>query len=322
MGSTSVRAALEFVQGKDIYEVATRLAKREGYHAVVWLKKGGDWRDDRLGCCVFPAHVSGYLASAYSVNPEVIYSDGTIAPPLERTARPPQWWMFPSGTPRTPLPSLLPRRGPEEDPDPLPPELSSPQVYVDQCLHWGGQESRESRDGFAMQDVRQASVLGSGHGTDKDVQLAWTLIAKYPDLDMPYYWLSHHCALRSNLGEARDILDKGLATCKRKRLLCVEYAWVECEAGRLLPAVKWWLRSAVLEVVSGRPISYEPFMYLAYLAAMCGLPGVAERLFAATDAVRSCRLSADGEHQLRRLLHDCYVPTIATVLDRFAQEYF
>lgn len=171
--------------------------------------------------------------------------------------------------------------------------------YVEQCIFSGLQEADEPRDAFSMKDVRPASVLGSGAGTQEDVRLARGLIHKYPDLDMPYYWLSHHHALKGDFGEARAILDQGIKRCKRKRYLCDEYGSVEYEADQVLQAVKWWIRSAILQLASNTLDGYGPFMYLAYVAEYCGLKDQSRKLFEITDEIRSIRLNSDGQHRLR-----------------------
>jgi len=51
MGLMDVKIARQFYDGNDIRQVAAALAQAEGYHVIVWLKKGGSWENDRLGCC-------------------------------------------------------------------------------------------------------------------------------------------------------------------------------------------------------------------------------------------------------------------------------
>jgi hypothetical protein len=188
-------------------------------------------------------------------------------------------------------------------------------VYVEQCIFSGLQEGNEQRDGFEMHDVKPASVLGSGYGTEQDVSFGRSLMSKYPDLDMPYYWLSHQYALKGDFTEARAILNRGIEKCKRKRYLCDEYGWLECQAGRLPEAVKWWSRSVILQLTSGKLDSYEPFMYLAYVAEYCRLERQSKKLFEVTDRVRSIRLNATGQQKLYDIVENSNKQSISAVID-------
>ncbi len=77
MASVSVDLARREYGGDDVHQVAA-LASANGFHVIVWLKKGGNWEDDQLGCCVHREAVAGYLTSEYSVSAEVVYDDGIL----------------------------------------------------------------------------------------------------------------------------------------------------------------------------------------------------------------------------------------------------
>jgi len=72
MGTVSIEIALNRYGGSDIYEVAEALAKAEGYHTIVWLKKSDDWKNDQFGCCYFQQEVRQYHNSSNSI----VYDDG------------------------------------------------------------------------------------------------------------------------------------------------------------------------------------------------------------------------------------------------------
>jgi hypothetical protein len=194
-------------------------------------------------------------------------------------------------------------------------------AYVDSCLASGLEESEEPRDAFAMDDVKPAAILGSGAGRERDVELAKSLIARYPDLDLPYYWLSHHYLLREDFQTARAILDEGMSRCRRKRKLCYEYGCVEREAKSPLHAVKWWTRDAVLQLRSGTRDGYGSFMYLAYVAQFCGLRREAEKLFAVTDAIRSIRLNSSGQQEIYSMVCSADTDPIVKVIRILVREY-
>ena len=194
-------------------------------------------------------------------------------------------------------------------------------LYVDECLASGLEESYEPRDASSMEDVKPARILGSGFGGDKDVLLAQDLICKYPDFDMPYYWLSHHYLLRKDLMEARAVLDEGIQRCRRKRNLCYEYGCVEKEAGRLPDAVKWWTRDAVLQLSSETWDGYGAFMYLGYVAQCCGLRHEATEPFQVTDAIRSIRLNSEGQQRIHEMVQTTDTGAIVAVINSLLKEY-
>lgn len=171
-------------------------------------------------------------------------------------------------------------------------------AYLDECLSSGLQDLPEERNAYRMPDVQPAHILGSGGGTPEHVRLGRDLVNKYPDLDMPYYWLSHHYLLKRDLDTARQLLDQGIRSCKRKRWLCDEYGELEYRAGNLPEAVKWWTRHAVLQITSATFDAYACFMYLGYVAGWCDLPDEARLLFSVTDAIKFIRLDNTGQREL------------------------
>jgi len=193
--------------------------------------------------------------------------------------------------------------------------------YVSECLTSGLEEFDEIRDAFSMSDVKQASFLGSGYGGDNDVSLARQLISKYPDLDMPYYWLSHYYLLNGDFKEARSILEEGIANCKRKRKLCYEYGCLELENKQLLNAVKWWIRNAVFQLNSKTLDGYGSFMYLAYISQYCGLLREAEVLFKITDTIRSIRLNSSGQNKIHELAQNTETSKIKNVIRILLNKY-
>jgi tetratricopeptide (TPR) repeat protein len=195
------------------------------------------------------------------------------------------------------------------------------EAFMDRCLNWAQKEEPETRDAFSIPVVAAASILGSGRGTEEHVLLAEKLMLMYPDLDMPYYWLSHHYLLRKDFQRARDVLNQGLERSKRKRNLCNEYGFLEEEAGCLAEAVQWWLRGAVIQLTCGMPSSYEPFMSLGYVAHLCGEKALSRRLLAIADSVRNIRLDEKGEQHMIHIYRAADPETIAVAMRAFGERY-
>lgn len=172
-----------------------------------------------------------------------------------------------------------------------------------------------------MPDVEPAHFLGSGRADQEMVRLGHDLISKYPDLDMPYYWLSHHYLLKGDPATARTLLDQGLRLCNRKINLCCEYGVVEYEAGNMSEAVKWWTREVVLQITSGVFDSYSGFLYLGYVAGSCGLSGESELLFRVTDAIKSLRLNDSGQQKLHLMVRNADSRLLAAVIKLLVATY-
>jgi hypothetical protein len=193
--------------------------------------------------------------------------------------------------------------------------------YLNECLSSGLKDLPEKRNAWHMPDVEPAHFLGSGYASEEQVRLGHDLIAKYPDLDMPYYWLSHHYLLKGDLDTARKLLDQGIQICNTKRNLCCEYGEVEYATGKIFEAVKWWTREAVLQITSGVFDSYSCFMYLAYIAGWCRLPNESKLLFSVTDAIRSIRLSDTGQQKLYSMVLSADIAVLARVITLLADTY-
>lgn len=76
MGSVNIDSAQNLYGGNNINEIAEAIAKAEGYHIIIWLKKGNDWKSEQFGCCYQQQEVRQYLNSSDSINPQVVYDDG------------------------------------------------------------------------------------------------------------------------------------------------------------------------------------------------------------------------------------------------------
>jgi len=76
MGSVNISSAQSLYGGNNVNEVSEALSKAEGYHTIIWLKKGGDWKEEQFGCCVQQQEVRQYLNSPYPIEPQIVYDDG------------------------------------------------------------------------------------------------------------------------------------------------------------------------------------------------------------------------------------------------------
>ena len=199
--------------------------------------------------------------------------------------------------------------------------MLSASSYLDECLSSGLEDLPEERDAYRMPDVQPAHILGSGCATPEHVRLGHDLIREYPDLDMPYYWLSHYYLLKNDHQTARRLLEQGIGLCRRKRWLCGEYGELEYYAGNLREAVKWWARHAVLQIASSTYEAYSCFMYLGYVADWCSLPAESSLLFRVTDAIRCIRLNDIGQKELYLMTRNTDTSPVAQTIRRLVASH-
>ncbi|MCL5110397.1 MAG: tetratricopeptide repeat protein [Chloroflexi bacterium] len=145
------------------------------------------------------------------------------------------------------------------------------------------------------------AALGSVIVGEAQAQLARSYLAKYPELDFTYCRLGRHYLASGQFERAREVLDQGLAACPRRRRLCLQYAALEYEAGRLAAAVAWWLRSAERQLAVERIDGPEAFTHLAYTAMLLGHPQQAQQLLAFADRSHVFRLSEQAKEEMQTL---------------------
>lgn len=186
-------------------------------------------------------------------------------------------------------------------------------------------QMRDPRDAYSMKDVSKVKMLGSGNGSEREVQLAKGLIKKYPDFYILYHWLGAYHRHHHNLAEAKAILADGIKHSIQKHDLYADYGLVEKEESNLQEAVKWWIKSAILQVISINSLDdYRPFMYLAYVASNCGLEQESSKLLKMADCIMPIRLTQDEQYELRKLYHNIDMKKavklfVATFIDRFQE---
>jgi hypothetical protein len=123
--------------------------------------------------------------------------------------------------------------------------------------------------------VSVKKVLGLGGLNPEVIDKVLEVKAQVPDNHEPYYFLAHAYIKADYLSKARTLLNEGLRMCKKKHTLCQMYAELELRSGNMPEAVKWWIRGASLQIVTGVLDDFEPF-----------------------DSIRGVRLDAEAQDTL------------------------
>jgi hypothetical protein len=193
-------------------------------------------------------------------------------------------------------------------------------AYLTECFESHLVEQDEPRDAWRMPDVRPAVSCGAGHDA---TDAAWAAIQKYPDLDMPYYWLSHFYGYHgSEYAKAIEVLNRGLKSARRKSYLAYEYGLIEYEHGNTESAVLWYIRACMLQISAGLASSYDPWLDLSDIAATLGVHDVAEHFRGINTWIQnggSGGRSADGMDKMRRNLSQVDRPRVEAALKELSR---
>ena len=146
--------------------------------------------------------------------------------------------------------------------------------YVDACFQIEFQEFYEDRDWFGIPEAKVIPEAGNAGSIEEALCLAKALRDKYPDFYFSYYWFAILYCKQGHYEDARNSLIKGLHLVKSKYHLCEKMGDIERELVNLQEAVKWWIKSIVIQVSTEKIDNYNSFLYLSYVAEKFGLDGV------------------------------------------------
>jgi len=177
--------------------------------------------------------------------------------------------------------------------------------YVDDCLTLQYQEVYDDRQFGDIPEMKEVASLGNAGRIDEAMNLAESLLPKYPDLDIVYGWLEFLHNKRGEYDKARAVLKDGLKKSKRKYTMLYYLGETELEARRLPEAVRWWIQSVLSQISIGEYINHNPFLYLAYVSQFFGLNQVALLLFQKVDVIPSggTRLVRTAQLDLYKLVN-------------------
>lgn len=158
--------------------------------------------------------------------------------------------------------------------------------FVSSCFNFDLEDQPDDRVWSKYEELRiipQECEVGS---IDKAQRMIKSAKSKYQDLDFVYYWDGFIGKKKGISGEPNRSYNEGLIKCKRKASLC---SWLGDEAfgaGNLEDAIRWWIRSYVLQHKVGRYYDSSSFLYLAYFADACGMGKCRDALLAKHDSQR------------------------------------
>jgi hypothetical protein len=169
---------------------------------------------------------------------------------------------------------------------PMPTEDKSTNMaaaYVEAVFSFDLANKPEPRD---WRDLAELSDVPDLHFDKKFAQLEATLqdaLAKFSDYSFVHSWRGTLFQDRGEIGRAREAFSEGIQVSNEKHGLCGDLAMLELKHGTLKEAVKWWIRSILLQMPRKSVNDAQPFLYLAFVAHLYQLNGAYEKLMNASS---------------------------------------
>ena len=144
-------------------------------------------------------------------------------------------------------------------------------AYIDACFQFDFQEHHDTRNWREIPEAQALVKFAREKNTEAALRQCQIVRDNYPDFYWPYYWLATLYGGQGRLEDARQALTEGLGYAKSKYNLCGKMGEIEWEVGNLAEAVKWWLKSVIIQINTDNLDTFTPFLRLSYIAQGFGL---------------------------------------------------
>jgi HEAT repeat protein len=189
--------------------------------------------------------------------------------------------------------------------------------YADDCFRIDFDEFYEEREWFDMPEAKAIPDAGNAGRIDEALRLAEALRQKYPDFYFVYNWFAILYRKQKRYGDARNSLTEGLRLARSKHNLCTAMGELEWERQNLSEAVKWWIKSAAVQVGAQYVTDYVAFLHLSYVADAVGMSAVCAKLRSWVDRLRSgqIRLNAQAANEIYLATNRQATPAVRLALE-------
>ena len=149
-------------------------------------------------------------------------------------------------------------------------------------------------------------------------------LANYPDYYFVYSWLSSSKEAQGDFENAKEILEKGIINSKNKTYLCGRMALLEYTHDDLEEAVRWWIRSGLLQIRRKEIDDEQSFLYLATIALLSEQHADYEKLkaYSSRGFHGSIDLNDNGQEKLKRKLNASNHKDIAGAVNHLVTEHW
>jgi len=208
-------------------------------------------------------------------------------------------------------------------PKPIKSVAKSGDAYVDTCFQIEFQEFDDGRDWFQIPEAKAMTQAGNAGRIEEALQHAEVLREKYPDFYFSYYWFAVLYNMQARNVEAINALNDGLRLSKSKYELCEKYGNIELDMNHLPEAVKWWIKSIVVQVSTQSLGNFVAFLHLSYVAEQLGLDSACSHLRQLVDRMRigGIRLNAEPANKLYSTTRSQGTGSMKRAIEILDQEY-
>jgi tetratricopeptide (TPR) repeat protein len=191
--------------------------------------------------------------------------------------------------------------------------------YIDDCFRIDFSEHYDERD---YSEIPEAKAIT--HETMEDaIRLANALREKYPDFYFSYFWLGILYQRKGLNEEARKFLFEGLDKSKSKFSICEKLGDIEFKSENLPEAVKWWIKSVIIQVCTNNLDNYSSFLNLSYIAEQFELMDTTSKLRQFVDAIEvgQIRLNSKASNEIYAITRAQGTKSMRQAIDILNKEY-
>jgi len=154
--------------------------------------------------------------------------------------------------------------------------------YADEVFDFAFGNKPEARDFRTIEGLGKVPGLIYGSGGTKDIGQAEALIRsamdEMPDFSFVHSWLATILGDKGDFSGARATLIKAIPVCNQKDYLCGQLGNIELEHGTLRDAIKWWIRSVIIQIQSESVQDHEAFLYVEASAQLYNMEELSKDL--------------------------------------------
>ncbi|MGO8788958.1 MAG: tetratricopeptide repeat protein [Terriglobia bacterium] len=144
----------------------------------------------------------------------------------------------------------------------------SPTSYVESVFAFDLAETSESRDWQDLDELKDVPDLFHHKQISQVEAMLNAALTKFPDYSFVFSWQGTILEEKGEIERARQAYTEGIRVSKEKHGLCGNLAMLEFEHGTLKEAVRWWIRSILLQMESKSVADAQSFLYLAFVALL------------------------------------------------------
>ncbi len=185
-------------------------------------------------------------------------------------------------------------------------------------------DEREEQDFQQIHDLKEIPTLVNTNNLEKAEPLVQAALRRYPDYGFVHYFRAALWEKMGQIEKAKKACEDGLKVSTRKQTLCHRLGLLEFHHGSLREAVRWWIRSILLQLRSGRMADTNSFLYLSRVVDSIGDKSSASKLLAlsGTGANGAICLSEEASRKVTERVIEKRDPGIKKAIEMLMSRYW